>query len=128
MEEEKVYVIQKHDASNLHYDLRLEKSNVLKSWVIPKGPSKNPSDKRLAIKTNDHPLDYANFEGKIEEGNYGAGKVELWDRGTFKEIKWKQDEIIVNINGDKLNGKYVLIRFQPEEDPDNWLFFKKKDR
>lgn len=91
------YSIQKHDASNLHYDLRLEREGVLKSWTIPKGPSKDPSDKRLAIQTEDHPLDYAFFEGKIEEGKYGAGTVTLWDQGSYEPIKWKENEIIINI-------------------------------
>ncbi len=127
LDEKRIYSIQKHDASQLHYDLRLEKEGVLKSWAIPKGPSEDPSDKRLAIETNDHSLEYADFEGVIEEGNYGAGEVELWDKGVYEEIKWKENEIIIDLNGDKLDGRYVLIRFQPEEDPDNWLFFKKKD-
>ncbi len=125
-DKEKIYTIQKHDASTLHYDLRLEKDGVLKSWAVPKGPSEDPSDKRLAIETEDHDLDYADFEGKIEEGEYGAGEVELWDEGTYEEIKWEENEIIVDIHGDKLSGKYVLMRFKPEEEPENWLFFKKK--
>ncbi|MEF8847761.1 MAG: DNA polymerase ligase N-terminal domain-containing protein [Candidatus Thermoplasmatota archaeon] len=123
----KIYSIQKHDATTLHYDLRLEKDDVLKSWAIPKKPSKNPSDKRLAIQTPDHPIDYAFFEGVIEEGKYGSGEVEIWDKGTYKIIKWKQNEIIIDIDGDNLKGKYVLIRFKPEEQPKNWLFFKKKE-
>lgn len=121
-----VYSIQKHDASNLHYDLRLEKDGVLKSWAIPKKPSEDPSTKRLAIQTEDHSLGYAFFEGTIEEGKYGAGDVELWDKGTHDVEKWKENEIIVNLHGGKLSGKYVLIRFKPEEQPENWLFFKKK--
>ena len=122
-----VYSIQKHDASNLHYDLRLEREGVLKSWAIPKGPSSDPSTKRLAIQTEDHPLGYALFEGVIEEGNYGAGEVEVWDRGNYSVEKWKDNEIIIDIEGDKLQGKYVLIRFKPEAQPKNWLFFKKKE-
>ncbi len=122
----RIYSIQKHDASNLHYDLRLEKDGVLKSWAIPKGPSDDPSDKRLAIETEDHPLDYADFEGEIEEGKYGAGKVVLWDEGTYEIIVWEENKIIIDINGEKLDGKYVLIRFKPEEEPENWLLFKKK--
>lgn len=125
-DEDKIYTIQKHDASTLHYDLRLEKDGVLKSWAVPKGPSEDPSKKRLAIETEDHDLDYADFEGEIEEGEYGAGEVELWDEGTYEEVKWKENEIIVDIHGDKLDGKYVLIRFKPDEEPKNWLFFKKK--
>lgn len=121
------YSIQKHDASTLHYDLRLERDEVLKSWAIPKGPSEDPSEKRLAIQTEDHPVDYSFFEGEIEEGQYGAGKIEVWDRGSYEPIKWKDDEIIIDIHGEKLTGKYVLIRFQPDENPRNWLFFKKKE-
>ncbi|MFP4005315.1 MAG: DNA polymerase ligase N-terminal domain-containing protein [Candidatus Hadarchaeia archaeon] len=120
------YSIQKHDATNLHYDLRLEKEGVLKSWAIPKGPSRDPSEKRLAIETEDHPLDYVFFEGKIEEDRYGGGTVSLWDRGSYEPVKWREDEIIVDLDGEMLAGKYVLIRFQPEENPENWLFFKKK--
>ncbi|KXA93006.1 hypothetical protein AKJ64_01670 [candidate division MSBL1 archaeon SCGC-AAA259E17] len=123
---EGTYSIQKHDASTLHYDLRLEKGGVLKSWAIPKGPSTDPSERRLAIQTQDHPLDYAFFEGRIEEGMYGAGEVELWDKGTYEPIKWKENKLIVRIKGEKLSGKYVLIRFQPDENPKNWLFFRKK--
>ncbi|MFP4045633.1 MAG: DNA polymerase ligase N-terminal domain-containing protein [Candidatus Aenigmatarchaeota archaeon] len=125
-EGKRVYSVQKHDASRLHYDLRLEKGGVLKSWAIPKGPSQEEGVKRLAVQTEDHPLSYAFFEGTIEEGHYGAGEVEVWDRGTFKIEKWKENEIIVDIDGEKLTGKYVLIRFKPDEEPDNWLFFKKK--
>ncbi len=126
IKKKRIYSIQKHDASTLHYDLRLEKDDILKSWAIPKGPSEDPSDKRLAIETEDHPLDYADFEGRIEEGKYGAGKVELWDKGRYEEIKWEENKIIVDIDGKKLNGKYVLIRFKPDEKLENWLFFKKK--
>ena len=125
MNEEKIYSIQKHDAKNLHYDLRLERDGVLKSWAIPKGPSTDPSNKRLAIQTEDHELEHAIFEGEIEEGKYGAGTVEVWDKGSYDTVKWKKNEIIIEIDGEKLNGEYVLIRFQPEENPNNWLFFKK---
>lgn len=121
---EMIYSIQKHDASQLHYDLRLEKGGVLKSWAIPKRPPKNAGTKRLAIQTEDHDPDYAFFEGEIEEGRYGAGTVEVWDRGTYQEEKWKENEIIVDIDGEKLQGKHVLIRFKSDEEPDKWLFFK----
>lgn len=123
--EGKTYSIQKHDASRLHYDLRLEKDGVLKSWAVPKKPPQNPGNKRLAIQTEDHDLSYAFFEGEIEEGKYGAGQVELWDKGSYEEEKWKDNEIVVEIDGEKLSGKYVLLRFKPDEEPDKWLFFKK---
>lgn len=117
-----VYVIQEHHAKRLHWDLRLEINNVLKSWAIPKGPSNNPKEKRLAIETEDHPLEYAMFEGEIPKGNYGAGKVKIWDRGTFDLIEKTKDKIVVEIKGKKLKGKYVLLKFKKN----NWLFFKKR--
>lgn len=125
--EEKIYSIQKHDASQLHYDLRLEKDGVLKSWAIPKSPPKDAGRKRLAIQTEDHPLEYAFFEGEIEEGKYGAGTVEVWDRGSYEIEKWEENKIALDIQGEKLKGRYVLIRFKPKEEPKNWLFFKKSE-
>jgi DNA ligase D-like protein (predicted 3'-phosphoesterase) len=119
---ERIYVIQKHAASHLHYDLRLEKDGVLKSWAIPKEPPTEKGVKRLAVETEDHPIEYANFEGVIPEGEYGAGTVEIWDKGTFNVEKWDENEIIVNINGEKLKGRYCLIRFKRQEG--GWLFFK----
>jgi len=116
------YVIQKHDASHLHYDLRLEMDGVLKSWAIPKQPPVEIGVKRLAVATEDHPVDYADFEGTIPEGQYGAGKVEIWDKGTYVLDERKEDEIIIRINGKKLKGRYCLIKFKGQEK--NWLFFK----
>jgi DNA ligase D-like protein (predicted 3'-phosphoesterase) len=120
---ERIYVIQKHAATHLHFDLRLEMDGVLKSWAIPKEPSTSPDVKRLAVQVEDHPVEYASFEGTIPEGEYGAGKVEIWDRGTYKLINRKENKLIVEINGTKLSGAYVLVRFKDEK---NWLFFKKK--
>jgi len=117
-----IYVIQKHDASHLHYDLRLEMDGALKSWAIPKGPSTEKNVKRLAVAVEDHPIGYENFEGIIPEGQYGAGKVEIWDKGTYSIEGRTGDKIIVNINGKKLNGRYCLIKFKGQEK--NWLFFK----
>lgn len=116
------YSIQEHHASHLHYDLRLEYKGTLKSWAIPKKP--NTKDKRLAIQTDDHNLDYYDFEGTIPEGSYGAGEVKLWDVGTHSPEKWTEDEIITNIQGKKLNGTFCLIKFKEKK---NWLFFKKKE-
>ncbi|KXA91680.1 3'-phosphoesterase [candidate division MSBL1 archaeon SCGC-AAA259A05] len=119
----RIYVIQRHDASKLHHDLRLEMNGVLKSWAIPKEPPTKKGIKRLAIKTEDHPLGYANFEGTIPEGQYGAGGVEIWDEGEYELLERKPNEnIIVKIKGEKLRGKYCLINFSGEEK--NWLFFK----
>jgi DNA ligase D-like protein (predicted 3'-phosphoesterase) len=117
-----IYVIQKHDASHLHYDLRLEMDGVLKSWAIPKSPPTEKGVKRLAVQVEDHPVDYADFEGVIPEGQYGAGTVEIWDKGTYETEEKKEDKLIVKINGKKLKGSYCLIKFKNQEK--NWLFFK----
>jgi len=101
----------------------LEMDGVLKSWAIPKEPPSVLGVRRLAVQVEDHPVEYANFEGTIPEGEYGAGTVEIWDRGTYKLIERKEDKLIVEINGKKLKGIYVLLRFRDQK---NWLFFKKK--
>jgi DNA ligase D-like protein (predicted 3'-phosphoesterase) len=123
MESGNVYVIQKHSATHLHYDLRLEMDGVLKSWAVPKEPSTVPSVKRLAVQVEDHPVEYAAFEGTIPEGEYGAGTVEIWDKGTYKLIDRKEDKLIVDVDGKRLKGIFVLVRFKDQK---NWLFFKKK--
>jgi len=115
----RIYVVQKHYASHLHYDLRLEKNGVLKSWAVPKGIPEKRGVKRLVIPVEDHPLDYGNFEGVIEEG-YGAGKVEIWDKGHYEEERWTDTEISINIHGEKIKGKYVLIKTNF-----GWLIFRK---
>lgn len=126
----RAFVVQKHDASRLHYDFRLESEDgVLVSWAVPKGPSMNPETKRLAILVEDHPLDYLHFEGMIPEGNYGAGTVIVWDTGNYtsKEIlseQVKRGKISVELYGDKLKGMFSLIRTKRE---DQWLFIKGKD-
>ena len=119
-----IYVIQEHHASHLHWDLRLEFDGVLKSWAVPKKPSKDPKVRRLAVEVENHPIDYAKFEGTIPEGEYGAGEVKIWDEGTFEVENRKVNKIIFKIKGKKLKGNYVLVKFKP---PKNWLFFKKKD-
>ncbi|MBU7013336.1 MAG: 3'-phosphoesterase [Theionarchaea archaeon] len=117
------YVIQRHEASHLHYDLRLEKEGVLKSWAIPKEPPLVSGVRRLAVQTEDHPVAYATFQGTITEGEYGAGTVVIWDSGTYITEKWEEKEIVINIMGEKLKGLYCLIAFRPDK---NWLFFRKK--
>jgi DNA ligase D-like protein (predicted 3'-phosphoesterase) len=119
-----VYLIHEHHASHLHWDLRLEMDGVLKSWAVPKEPSSDPKVKRLAVMVEDHPLEYANFEGVIPEGNYGAGKVKIWDSGTFEIIEETEKGFVIKISGKKMKGTYVLFNFKP---PKNWLFFKKKE-
>jgi len=116
------YVIQKHNARHLHYDLRLERDGVLKSWAVPKEPSLKKGIKRLAVQVEDHSVEYAGFEGTIPEGEYGAGTVEIWDNGTYGSEKWEDNEIIIQVDGERLNGRYCLIRFKKEKN--NWLFFR----
>ena len=120
------YVIQKHAASRLHWDLRLEEGGVLKSWAVPKEPPAEKGTKRLAIEVEDHTLAYADFEGLIPEGEYGAGEVEIWDAGTYVPIETTPAARIFEIRGRRLRGTYALIRIKgkkPGEKP--WLFFKK---
>ena len=128
------FVVQKHSATRLHYDFRLAVDGVLKSWAVPKGPSLNPEDKRLAVETEDHPLDYAGFEGKIPEGNYGAGTVMVWDRGTFSVIgnadalkQIERGEIKFHLNGEKLRGSFVLVKLKHGGKKNEWLMIKHKD-
>ena len=138
----RVFVIQKHDASNLHYDFRLAIDGVLKSWAVPKGPSTDPKVKRLAVPTEDHPLEYADFEGVIPEGEYGAGPVLLWDKGTYRNLRREKEkgkkkaasmpesyddgQIEVWLKGKKLQGGYALIKTGKGGD-ERWLLVKMKD-
>lgn len=122
-----IFVIQKHQATHLHYDLRLEMNGVLKSWALPKDPPLEPKVKRLAVQTEDHPVEYAYFKGVIPKGEYGAGKVEIWDKGTLSIIDKKEKKIIFSIKGKKLEGTYCLIKIGAKTDQKNWLFFKKKN-
>lgn len=130
--------VQKHAATHLHYDFRLELDGVLVSWAVPKGPSMNPNDKRLAIKVEDHPLDYRLFEGVIPEGSYGAGTVELWDEGTYTVDKdeniskymrdgLKKGHVEFELHGKKLKGKFALIHLKNTEKDNQWLLIKSKD-
>ncbi|MCR6691053.1 MAG: 3'-phosphoesterase [archaeon YNP-LCB-003-016] len=123
-EEERIFVIHRHEARRLHWDLRLEMNGVLKSWAVPKEPPTEKGVKRLAIMVEDHPLEYANFQGVIPEGHYGAGKVEIWDKGTYKPIEVTDRKIVFQLNGEKLKGEYVLLKYDKSGE-NNWLFFKK---
>lgn len=130
-----VFVIQKHDARNLHYDFRLEADGVLKSWAVPRGPSTDPREKRLAVPTEDHPLDYVDFEGVIPEGEYGGGTVMVWDTGTYRrkdggdEPLTEEDvdsgHVEIWLEGKKLRGGYALIRTRGDG---RWLLIKMKDK
>ncbi len=132
------FVIQKHDATSLHYDFRLEVDGVLKSWAVPKGPSTNPADKRLAMLVEDHPLDYGDFEGVIPSGQYGAGPVIVWDRGTYSNLTEKKGVEIpmadalegghaaVWLEGEKIRGGYALTRVARGK-KERWLLVKMRD-
>lgn len=137
------FVIHKHDASSLHYDFRLEVDGVLASWAVPKGPSTDPSDKRLAVRTEDHPMEYIDFEGVIPEGEYGAGTVMVWDTGTYENNKQAKEgdkkppsvkqqiddgHVTVKLHGRKIRGGYALTRTKMGSDDDeNWLLVKMDD-
>ena len=134
------FVVQRHKASHLHYDLRLEMNGVLKSWAIPKGPSMNPGDKRLAMMVEDHPYYYKDFEGIIPEGNYGAGIVEIWDKGFYSDIEnsekkvsekkllaeLKTGNLKFSLHGKKLKGEFALVRTKGMGE-NAWLLLKHKD-
>ncbi len=137
------FVIQKHDATRLHYDFRLEMKGVLKSWAIPKGPSLNPDDKRLAMMVEDHPYDYKDFEGLIPDGNYGAGTVIIWDEGTYESLEsrpskkeeektllkqLKSGSLKFRLFGKKLQGEFALVHIKNNNKGDNaWLLIKHRD-
>lgn len=138
--EQLIFVIQRHAASRLHYDFRLEMDGVLKSWAVPKGPSLDPKDKRLAMMVEDHPYDYKDFEGNIPEGNYGAGQVEIWDSGTYEPLdnnsKLSDEKELLNelkagslkfiLHGKKLKGEFALVKMKNTEE-NSWLLIKHKD-
>lgn len=136
-----IFVIQHHDASTEHWDFRLEIDGVLASWAVPKGPSTDPSEKRLAVRTEDHPLDYAEFEGAIPDDEYGGGTVLVWDAGSYLNLKQDADgeeeksmedcladgHLTVWLDGEKLSGGYALTRFRVEDDDEQWLLVKMDD-
>lgn len=118
------FVIQKHQARNLHYDFRLERGGVLKSWAVPKGVPERPGVKRLAVQVEDHPVDYINFFGRIPEGEYGAGTVKIWDKGKWQALdgSLKGGSLKFSLAGKKLTGEYILVRLK---DKKNWIIYKK---
>ena len=132
--DERFFVVQEHNASNHHYDFRFYHKKTLKSWAIPKGPSLKPSEKRLAIKTEDHPVEYADFEGTIPAGHYGAGEIIVWDRGRIhfdKKIKkgLSKGSLSFHLDGQKLRGSFELVQLEDDDDPERekWLLIKKTD-
>src|SRR5580765_2695848 len=132
--DEKLFVIQKHAARRLHYDLRLEVGGVLKSWAVPKGPSMNPGDKRLAVQVEDHPYDYRKFEGSIPKGQYGGGEVIVWDEGTYEpegthgvHQQLAKGDFKFKLLGEKLHGSFVLVRIKSSKAKNEWLLIKHRD-
>jgi bifunctional non-homologous end joining protein LigD len=122
------FVVHEHHASRIHFDFRLEMEGVLKSWAVPKGLSMNPADKRLAVMVEDHTLEYGSFEGEIPEGSYGAGKVVIWDKGSYDLLSGdlKSGRIEFLLKGKRLKGIFVLIKFKGKDK--EWLLIKKKDK
>ena len=122
-----LFVVQKHTASHLHYDFRLEEDGVLKSWAVPKPPPDQEGVRRLAVAVEDHPLEYGNFEGVIPEGEYGAGRVEIWDKGAYAPLERGPAKRIFELKGRRLKGKFALIKLKPGgRKDDNWLLLKMK--
>lgn len=121
------FVVHEHHATRLHFDFRLEMEGVLRSWAIPKGPSMNPSEKRLAVLVEDHLLEYIDFEGMIPKGQYGAGVVVIWDSGIYGLIEQREDNISFALKGGKLKGGFNLTRLKAKGKGNEWLLIKKKD-
>lgn len=128
------FSVQKHDARRLHYDFRIEWDGVLKSWAVPRGPSLDPAEKRLAVRVEDHALDYGDFEGTIPAGGYGGGTVMLWDRGTWEpggdaEVALRNGNLRMRLHGERLTGGWALVRMRPRggEKRENWLLVKERD-
>jgi bifunctional non-homologous end joining protein LigD len=121
------FVVHEHHASHLHFDFRLEWEGVLRSWAVPKGPSMNPAEKRLAIEVEDHAVGYIDFEGVIPQGSYGAGAVVIWDRGGYEVVDWKEERIVFVLHGDKIKGGFALTRLKGRGKGKEWLLIKKRD-
>ncbi len=125
VEERAIFVVQEHHASHLHYDFRLSMNGVLKSWAVPKGVPEEKGVKHLAVETEDHPLEYATFEGDIPKGEYGGGQVKIWDRGEYVLEHRDQDKVVIELKGTRLRGRYSIVRFKGRESsPKNWLIMK----
>jgi DNA ligase D-like protein (predicted 3'-phosphoesterase) len=122
----KTFIVHEHQARTHHFDFRLEKDGVLKSWAVPKGVPEEPGTKRLAIQVEDHPLEYGDFEGTIPQGQYGAGTVRIWDRGTYDLHEWIHAKIVFTLHGARLEGNYSLVRFKSGGAHD-WLLIKRKE-
>src|SRR3954465_8825049 len=123
-----IFVVQRHDARRLHYDFRLERDGVLLSWAVPKGVPLETGQRNLAVHVEDHPLDYAGFEGEIPKGQYGAGTVEIWDDGTYELIEEKKDGgLTVRLHGKRLEGTWTLVPAKLDGDPKNWLLIRKRE-
>src|SRR5918999_1043023 len=123
-----IFVVQRHDATRLHYDFRLERNGALASWAVPKGVPLEPGQQHLAVHVEDHPLDYATFEGVIPKGNYGAGTVEIWDRGTYELVEEKKNGgLTVRLHGERLDGTWALVPAKLSGDPKNWLIVRKRE-
>jgi len=122
------FVVHEHHASRLHFDFRLEMEGALRSWAVPKGPSMDPGEKRLAVEVEDHPLEYGDFEGIIPEGEYGAGRVVIWDGGDYRLLEQIEDKIIFSLEGNKLRGNFALVRLRKSKTGKDWLLIKQKDK
>ena len=123
-----IFVVQRHDARRLHYDFRLERGGALASWAVPKGVPLEPGQRALAVHVEDHPLDYAGFEGEIPKGQYGAGTVEIWDQGTYELVEEKKDGgLTVRLHGKRLEGTWTLVPAKLDGDPKNWLLLRKRE-
>ena len=120
------FVVQKHRARTLHYDFRLERDGVFKSWAVPKGVPETLGPRHLAVQVPDHALEFGSFEGTIPKGEYGAGTVEIWDEGTYELLEWTDDSIGFKLHGNRLQGTYSLIRFA-RKGPRDWLIFRRRD-